>query len=70
MINILESQAAVSNYLLEDLLRVTPVIVSDIKGQMSKHEVTVKFLEAIEFETTASDASSWKQFVDSLSKST
>ena len=65
----LAAQAAVSNYLLEYLLRVIPVRVADIKGQLSKHEVMVRFLEPIEFETISLDASAWKQFIDSLTGS-
>ena len=60
------AQAAISNCLLEDLLRVTAPRVADIKGQLSKHEITVKFLEPTEFETIASEASTWKQFINSL----
>ena len=56
VIKSLVAQAAVSNCLLEDLLRVTRARVSDIKGQLAKHEVTVRFLEPTEFETIASDA--------------
>ena len=66
----LVAQAVVSNCLLEDLLRVTPATVADIKGQLAKHEVTVRFLEPTKFETIASDASSQKQFIDSLTRST
>ena len=64
------TQATVSNCLLEDLLRVTPARVVDIKGQLAKHKATVRFLEPTEFKTIASDASAWKQFVDSLIRST
>ena len=70
VIKSLVTQATVSNCLLEDLLRVTPARVADIKGQLAKHEVTVRFLEPIEFKTIASDASTWKQFTSSLNGST
>ena len=43
------SQDAVSKYLLEYQLRVTPPRVADIKTQLSKHEVMFKFLEATDF---------------------
>ena len=70
VINILVAQAGVSNCLLEDLLGVTLARVAYIKGQLEKHEVMVIFLEPIDFQTIASDASTWKQFVDSLTRST
>ena len=38
------AQAAVSNFLLDNQLRVTAPRVADIKTQLSKHEVTVRFL--------------------------
>ena len=66
VVKTLVPQAAVSNCLLEYLLRVTPTRVADIKGQLAKHEVIVIFLELTEFETIASDASAWKQFINSL----
>ena len=39
----LVAQAVDSNCLLEDHLRVTPQRIADIKSQLSKHEVTVRF---------------------------
>ena len=58
------AQAAVSNCLLEDQLRVIPSRMADIKAQDSKHEVTVIFLEPTEFEIIVLDAMAWKQFID------
>ena len=66
VIKCLVAQAAVSNCLLEDRLQVTPPKVADIKTQLSKHEVTVRFLEPSNFETIASDAVAWKQFRNEL----
>ena len=66
VIKSLLAQAPVSNFLIEYLMRVTPPRVADIKSQLSKLEVTVKFLELTEFETIASNASAWKQFINSL----
>ena len=60
------AQAAVSNFLLEDQLRVTPPRVANIKTQLYKHEVTVRFLEPTNFEIIASDAMAWKQFINEL----
>ena len=66
----LVAQAAVSNCLLEDQLQVTPPRVDDIKTQMSKHEVMVRFLEPIGFETIASDVVAWKQFINEFTGTT
>ena len=60
----LVAQAAVSNFLLDDQLRVTPQRVADIKSQLSKHEVIVRFLEPTDFETIAADVVLWKQFIN------
>ena len=60
------AQAAVSNFLLEDQLRVISARVVDIKTWISKHEVTVRFLEPTDFGIIASDAMVWKQFINEL----
>ena len=39
----LVAQAAISNFLLEDHLRVTPQSVVEIKSQFSKHKFTTRF---------------------------
>ena len=54
------AQAAVSNFLSEDQLQVTPPRVADIITQLSKNEVTVKFLEPRYFGIISSDAMAWK----------
>ena len=56
-------QAAVSNFILEDQIRVIPARMADIKTQASKHEVTIWFLEPTEFEIIVSDVVAWKQFI-------
>ena len=60
------AQAAMSNFLLEDQLRVLPARTADIKAQPSKHEVTVRFLEPTDFEFIVSNAMAWKQFITEL----
>ena len=50
------AQVAVSNCLLEDQLRLLPTRMADIRAQISKHEVTVRFLEPVELEIIAFDA--------------
>ena len=63
-------QGAVSNGLLEDQLRVTTLMVADIKTQLSKHEVTVRFFEPTYFETIATDVVAWKQFMNESNRTT
>ena len=60
VIKILVDQDAVNNCLLEGQLRVTPPRVVDIKTQVSKHEVTVRFLKPIDFDTIATVVVAWK----------
>ena len=60
------AQAAISNCLLEDQLRVTPQKVAEIKSQLVVHEVSVRILEPIYFRNIVEDAAAWKQFVDGL----
>ena len=57
------SQASVSNFLLEHLLRVTPPKAVEIKSQLAIHEVTVRLLETIDFRTIAAEANAWKEFI-------
>ena len=66
VVNGLVAQAAVSNFLLEDHLRVTPLIVAEIKSQLSIHEVIVRILEPMDFRTITADAATWKQFIEGL----
>ena len=66
MIKSVISQAVVRNFLLEDQLRVIPARMADIKTQVSKHEVTMRFLEPTEFEIIVSDVVAWKQFIIEL----
>ena len=64
------AQAAVSNCLLEDQLRVTPHKVEDIKLQLVVHEVIVRILEPMDFRSIAEDVAAWKQFVDGVARPT
>ena len=60
------SQASVRNHLLEYQIRLIPARVANIKAQVAKHEVTIRFLEPSEFETIATDANIWKQFINDV----
>ena len=60
------AQATVSNYLLEDQLELIPARMANIKAQVSKHEVTIRFLEPSEFETIVTDANTWRHFINEV----
>ena len=64
------SQAVVSNHLLEDQLRLLPTRMANIKSQVSKHEVTIGFLEPSKFETIVTDAHTWKPFIKEVDRPT
>ena len=64
------AQYSISNFLLEDQLQVILAMVADIKTQIFKHEVTVRFLEPTDFGIIASDAMAWKQFINELTRPT
>ena len=54
------AQEAVRNHILEDQLRLLPARMANIKSQVAKHEVTIRFLEPSKFETIVTDANTWK----------
>ena len=56
--------SVVSVQLLEDQLRLSTAIVEAIKNQAEKFEINIQFLEPCAFEGIASDAASWKKFLD------
>ena len=64
------AQAAVSNHLLEDQLRLILARVANIKAQVSKHEITIRFLEPSGFKTIATDANIWTKFINDVAGST
>ena len=64
------AQEEVNNCQLEDQLRVLLDRMANIKAQVSKHEVTVRFLEPSNFEKIFMNAMAWKQFIDDLAGST
>ena len=59
-------QEAVSKHLLEDQLQLIPSRMANIKAQVAKHEVTIRFLEPSYFETIVTDANTWKQFINEV----
>ena len=60
------AQAVVSNFLLEDRFRILPASTADIKARASKNEVTVRFLEPVDFEFIVSNAMAWRHFITEL----
>ena len=70
VLKIVIAQETISNHLLEDQIRLIPSRVANVKGQVSKHEVIIRFLEPSEFETIAKDANIWKKFINDVVGST
>ena len=58
------AHAAISSHLLEDQLRLILARVANIKSQVAKHEITIRFLEPSSFKNTASYANVWKKFMN------
>ena len=56
------AQTTVSSHLLEDQLRLIPARVANIKSQVAKHEITIRFLEPSCFETIETYVNIWKKF--------
>ena len=49
---------------MEDQIRLIPTRVASMKVQVSKHEITIRFLEPSGFENIALDANVWKKFMN------
>ena len=56
-------QASVSNYLLEDLYRLTPPKVTAVATQLVVHEVTVRLLEPIDYRTISEQSNAWDDYI-------
>ena len=52
VLKIASAQETVGIHLLEDQLRLIPAKVVNIKSQVAKHEITIRFLEPSSFETS------------------
>ena len=57
------ARAAVSIYLLEDQLRLSPSRIEVVKNHAAKFEIDIRFLEPSEFENLAAEAQVWKNFL-------
>ena len=64
------AQAAVSSNLLEYQLRLIPARVANIKSQVAKHEITIRFLEPSGFEIIERNKIIWKKFINDVNGST
>ena len=60
------AQVAVSNHLLEDQLLLILTRMANIKAQVVKHEVTIRFLEPSKFEAIVTYANTWKQCINEV----
>ena len=45
-------------------------MMANIKSQVAKHEVVVRFLEPSEFKTIVADANTWEQFTNEVDRPT
>ena len=59
------AHSVVSVQLLEDQLRLSSARIEVIRNQAAKFEINIRFLEPSEFKNIASEASSWKKFLNS-----
>ena len=57
------AQAYISNYILEDLYRLTLPKVANVETQLVVHEVTVRLLEPIDYQTITKEANSWGEYI-------
>ena len=55
----------VSVQLLEDQIFLSTARTEVIRNQVAKFEINIHFLEPSEFESIASEASTWKKFLNS-----
>ena len=47
-----------------------PAMMANIKAQVAKHEVAVRFLEPSEFKKIVADANTWEQFINEVANPT
>ena len=58
------AHSAINNHLLEDQLGLISARMVNIKSQVAKHEITIRFLEPSSFENIATDANAWRIFMN------
>ena len=64
VVKILIAQAVVNNYLLEDLLRLTPPKVTKVESQLCVHEITVRMLESVDYRTIIEQDNARGEFIE------
>ena len=57
------AQAYVSDYLLEDLYILTPAKVTNVETQLAIHEVTMRLLEPVDYQTITEEANAWGEYI-------
>ena len=57
------AQAYVSNFLFEDLYRVTPPKLIEVESQMEVYEVTVRMLEPMDYRIIEEEANAWGEYI-------
>ena len=58
------AQATVSSHLLEDQRHLISARMENIKSQVVRYEITIRFLEPSSFENIATNANAWKKFMN------
>ena len=62
--------AYVSNYLLEDLYRLTRPKMTLVEGQIAVHEVLIRLLEPIDDHTITGEGNAWVEYISRPSRPT
>ena len=57
------AKASINNCLLEDMYRVTPPKMAEIKSQLAVHEVTIRLLEPFDYKTIVAEADALGEFI-------
>ena len=57
------AHAAISIYLLEYQLCLSPTRIEGVKTQATKYEINIRFLEPSGFEGITTDAHAWRKFI-------
>ena len=60
------AQASSSNYLLEDLYRVTTPKMAKVESQLAMHELTVRLLEPANYQTIAEEENAWGECISRI----
>ena len=64
------AQASGRNYLLGDLLTLTPPKVTKVESKLGVHEVTIRLLDLVDYRTIAEEANAWGEFIERSARPT